>query len=264
MFPSCAVGKPGSEEARWAIKTSLPQGANPSSPITLENTHMPSAPDLFLNSADLAKLTVSEFSVRAVWASREQSRELSAQLATPNPAAVFHVTLPRFSEAAWQAAFHAAPLDEKPTELGFLLGKRYDDERIPVPVSVGSTSVREGQIVAVEGYVYAIGCESDGDYHIDVTATDHADDTTCFVAEVPLPQYISDASLRSIVTRARAEGAALQPGDHIHIVGQFFYDAWHMPNTPAKLHDDPGGGRGKGHCAGTLWEVHPILSVTQI
>jgi hypothetical protein len=56
-------------------------------------------------------------------------------------------------------------------------------------VVVGLSTVREGEIVDVSGYVYAIGCESDRDYHIDVTVTNGRNDTTCFVAEIPLPLY---------------------------------------------------------------------------
>jgi hypothetical protein len=76
--------------------------------------------------------------------------------------------------------------------------------------------------------------------------------------------YIPSERPRTLVQNARESGSTLAIGDHIRLVGQFFYDAWHMPNTLAKLRADAGGGRGEGRCAGTLWEIHPVLSVTRL
>ncbi|MBV8532085.1 MAG: hypothetical protein JO104_12275 [Candidatus Eremiobacteraeota bacterium] len=99
-------------------------------------------------------------------------------------------------------------------------------------------------------------CEGDdGDFHIDLA--DSADATTCAVVEVPNPTYISDTTLQPMVAAAEQTAKQLSPGDSITVSGQLFYDMTHGGGA------SPGGGRGKGYCAQSLWEVHPIFNISK-
>jgi hypothetical protein len=109
-FPSCARGNPGSVKARWKIKTSLTSDANVTNATTLQAGAMTNAPDLLLNAVDLHALSYSTANVKAAWVSHEQMSAILAKRSA-SPQAVFLVTLPRFSAAAYQAAFAAAPPD---------------------------------------------------------------------------------------------------------------------------------------------------------
>lgn len=261
-FPNCLNGHPGSPNARWPIKTSLQRGTNTNAPVLLPANAMVSAPDLLLNANDVRTLATSSGTVRALWSSRSFTHALLSGQVSPNPNSVFSVRLPAFNRATYQREYAQSPPGEKPTELGFLLASAFDAQPIPDPVSVGVSQVREGEIVTVEGYVYFENCETDRDYHFDIAAKSNGSD--CFVAEVPFPGYVPNSALRTLVTQAREEAANLQIGDRVRIVGQFFYDAWHMPKTQTELDKNPGGSRGKDHCAQTLWEIHPIIGLQRL
>jgi|SRR5581483_629204 len=261
-FPSCSNGHPGSQQARWLIKTSLQSGTNVDTPVPLDSSSMVDAPDLLLNSDDTKKIGLSVVRVRGVWASRNYTRALLQGGPSPSPNAVFSFKLPAFSYSAFLAARAAAPPEERPTHLGFLVASRFQDQVIPFPVTVGAREVKEGEIVSVDAYVYAAGCERDRDFHFDLTSG--TSPNGCFIAEVPLPEFIPSSRLRQLVAAARSEGAGVRVGDHVQLTGQFFYDAWHMPSTQADLNANPGGGRGAGHCAATLWEIHPVISIRKI
>src|SRR5262249_31065643 len=71
---------------------------------------------------------------------------------------------------------------------------RYPNKRIPTPVD----GLREGQIVTMTGYVHVVACETDGDYHIQVTGSPTSGDH-CLIVELPYddPAYESVASLRA-------------------------------------------------------------------
>ncbi len=260
-FPACSSGKPGSRKARWPIKTTLAAGVN-LTPLRIPAADMATAPDLLLEQRISAQqASSSSVTLHAYWADNAQvQRALTGE--KPPPGATFSIKLPQLSTAAYRAAFEAGPNGERPTQLGYLIAQAYDETRIPNPVTVDTNPIREGTIVQVDGYVYAVGCETDRDYHIDVVASpDNPSGAVCFVAEIPLPAYIPSARLAGYLTRARTAGASLKPKEHVRLTGQFFYDAWHMPSTQAGLNADPGGGRGKSSCAGTLWEIHPVISV---
>src|SRR5262249_23299500 len=46
----------------------------------------------------------------------------------------------------------------------------------------------------------------------------------------------------------------------VRVEGQLFFDTAHYPTAT-----DPGGGRGKDGChAATVWEIHPVTSITLV
>lgn len=150
-----------------------------------------------------------------------------------------------------QAFVNASDLSVKPQDVP-------NDGFIDQDVKIGDASVREGQLVEVSGYLSDVRCEhKDGDYHGDFRA-DGSGSGPCAEVEVPYPENIAGPATKDRVTEARQafDQWLNQRGVyHVTLVGQLFYDSTHQSSP------DPGGGRGKGHCAATLWEIHPVLKV---
>jgi hypothetical protein len=150
----------------------------------------------------------------------------------------------------------ANPEEAAPSPFDALLSAQLDATRLPDAVALGNDEFHEGDIISVSGVVVSSVCEKDdGDFHIDLGDSDSAD--TCAIVEVPNPAYIRPASLKSMVAAAEKIAKSLRPGDQITVSGQLFYDATHATSN------DPGGGRGKGHCAQSLWEVHPVFEIVK-
>jgi hypothetical protein len=133
-----------------------------------------------------------------------------------------------------------------------------NDSFISQDAQIGNATVREGQLVQVSGYISDVRCEKgDGDYHADFRADDSVSGA-CAEVEVPNPDNIADQNTKARVSEARQafDGWLNQQTPvHVTLIGQLFYDYTHHSAT------DPGGGRGAGHCAATLWEIHPLLKV---
>src|ERR1051325_4833354 len=127
-------------------------------------------------------------------------------------------------------------------------------------------TLREGDVVTVDAYLYRARCQQDGDYHLEI-GSQLSRGSSCLIAEVPDPDEIKDAALRALVAQARTTSEGLdasvfashptKPPLSVRITGQLFLDAPHLRSG------DPGGGRGTllesgRHCASNLWEIHPI------
>jgi len=143
--------------------------------------------------------------------------------------------------------------------------KRYQSARIAG--NIDNSKYKEGDIVAVKGYMHLVALEPDGDYHIQVN--DNATDgKECIIVEIPNPdkEFVSDDSVREIVAvprefvtakllkgnPVRSSGNIMQHPPYVRIVGQLFYDDSHVGDAP----------RGKkGMKATTLWEVHPVTAM---
>ncbi len=140
-----------------------------------------------------------------------------------------------------------------PSPFAAILTAQLDDERIPDPVVIGEVTAYEGQTVTASGTVVASTCEKDdGDFHLDLGPEGGGE---CVVAEVPNPYYIRNKQLRGRVSLAEGTAKSLGVGDHITVTGQLFYDTAHGGGS------DPGGRRGKGRCARSLWEIHPVFEI---
>ena len=147
--------------------------------------------------------------------------------------------------------------------------------------SAGATGLQEGDMVKVEhAWVQIVALEKnsegvDGDYHIQINE-DRTNRDECVIVEVPYEDFAPNATLAKKYGTVRstirdkffagkepgssAKGACLKHPVEVTLTGQLFYDATHKPSA-----DKPGGGRGKGGCkqnAATIWEIHPVLTMT--
>jgi len=119
-------------------------------------------------------------------------------------------------------------------------------------------TVHEGDKVSFQGYMRNIGCDTDGDYHVDIGLADPTQG--CMIIEVPDPSVIQDPDLHQRVLAARKAIEAYQLPGHggkpaqvkVTVEGELFLDAHHYSASR------PGGGRGSAMCATTIWELHPV------
>jgi hypothetical protein len=152
-----------------------------------------------------------------------------------------------------------------------VIEKQRWDRSVTVKDSSGSdVTVKEGDIITVDAYVYRARCQKDGDYHIEIGAG-KARSSKCLIVELPDPDEIKDATLEDMVASARNKlesldssvfaSHATKPPIKVQITGQLFYDAPHYRAN------DPSGGRGTvlnsgRNCASNLWELHPVIVIT--
>lgn len=142
---------------------------------------------------------------------------------------------------------------------------RYQTQRTP-PFQ-NSLGVTEGDLVTTSGWLHLVAGESDGDYHIQISASQGSGDN-CLVIEVPNPgeKFVSAAKLqpkfqavrdfiKTKLLRGRepsASGSVMTHPVYVKITGQLFYDDSHVGDPP----------RGKkGMHAATLWELHPVTAI---
>lgn len=144
-------------------------------------------------------------------------------------------------------------------------------------VQIGNEVHHEGDAIAIQGVVLALGCEADGDIHIDLAQSSNA--KTCVVVEVANPADLDrgippsaaafvarmERPLRRRFTEIYNQGSPHEtprnPVFSMTVVGQLYYDTDHLQRNNA------GGGRGLRFngvgCARNLWEVHPILDIAE-
>jgi hypothetical protein len=148
------------------------------------------------------------------------------------------------------------------------------DQRWSEKITIGSKSLREGDLVTVAGFLYHARCQTDGDYHLEI-GTSSSSGRRCLIVEVPDPGQVPNRSLRRLVTRVRGRLDKLPSriftgkGNPISVTvtGQLFLDSQHLrrdnPKTGKK--GDPSGGRGTKfngkNCATNVWEIHPMTEL---
>ena len=125
-------------------------------------------------------------------------------------------------------------------------------------------SLKEGDMISVEGFLYRARCQKDGDYHLEI-GTVNKKGSPCLIVEAPDPNEVNDDALKARVTKVRDTLDSLDPGIltgaanaklvAVKITGQFFVDAHHIGGG------DPGGGRGTKHCATNVLEIHPVTGI---
>ena len=125
-------------------------------------------------------------------------------------------------------------------------------------------SLKEGDMISVEGFLYRARCQKDGDYHLEIGTTDKKG-SPCLIVEAPDPDQVADSALKARVTDVRSMLDSLDPGIFtgssktiavaVKVTGQFFLDAHHIGSG------DPGGGRGTKHCATNVWEIHSVTAI---
>jgi len=136
--------------------------------------------------------------------------------------------------------------------------QRYGGDLRVAATNGNGVTIHEGDKIRVLGYLQNIGCDPDGDYHIDIATSESS--AQCMIVEVSDPSQIQDPGLLNLVQPARdiAEGyrsTGELPRTPMAIEGQLFLDAFHYSTK------QPGGGRGKGYCATNVWEIHPITLI---
>jgi len=128
-------------------------------------------------------------------------------------------------------------------------------------------SLKEGDMITAEGFLYRIGCKTDGDFHLEVGTADNPRAPHCWIVEVPDPNEIKgNKDLKSNIVEVRKvldglpngifSSKANAPPVRVTITGQLFLDAHHLGGK------DPSGRRGRGFCATNIWEIHPVTGLT--
>jgi hypothetical protein len=142
--------------------------------------------------------------------------------------------------------------------------KRYDSARIP---SQAGDKFPEGQLVTTTGWLHLVAGETDGDYHIQISASATTGDH-CLIVEVPSPdpKFTPSADLEPKFAAVRdliktkmlagkdpsVSGSVMQHPVYVTVTGILFFDDAHVGDQP----------RGKkGMKAATLWELHPVTAI---
>jgi len=141
---------------------------------------------------------------------------------------------------------------------------RYQSARLPAQAGA---KYNEGDLLTTTGYLHLVALETDGDYHIQISASADSGDN-CLIVEVPNPDpaYVKTASLfpefeavRTLIKTKMlagkdpsALGSVMRHPVFVTVTGVLFYDDAHVGDPP----------RGKrGMHAATLWELHPVTAM---
>lgn len=123
----------------------------------------------------------------------------------------------------------------------------------------------EGEAVTTTGWLHLVAFETDGDFHVQLSASP-TQGSPCLIVEIPDPKYVSDPTLKAQATAARAwivanvfagelpaeGGTIVRAPVKVQVTGALFFDDSHVATPP----------RGKqGMKAGTLWELHPVTAI---
>ena len=125
---------------------------------------------------------------------------------------------------------------------------------------------REDSVFALVGWVRRVRLqESDGDWHVELTAAPATPVDSCIIVETPAERYGAiyrgaRAALASLVDTTRlGPRGDLRPPVRVRFTGAAFFDGYHQlpwPGAPRPvLH---------GHCNASLralWELHPVYKV---
>ena len=142
--------------------------------------------------------------------------------------------------------------------------KQYDATRIPAQAG---EKLPEGTIVTTTGWLHLVAGETDGDFHIQISATAESGDQ-CLIVEVPNPdpKFTATAEIRPEFQAVRdlilnkmlagktpsVGGSVMQHPVFVTVTGVLFFDDSHVGDPP----------RGKkGMHAATLWELHPVTAL---
>lgn len=124
----------------------------------------------------------------------------------------------------------------------------------------------ELQVYSVLGWVRRVKTqETDGDWHIELTARQDSDTGSCIVAEIPPPELGGNyaqarADLQNFVNW-NSRGDVIPPVQ-LRFIGAAFFDGEHRGNAAHRDQTDGGHGRCDSS-AHALWELHPVYWVRQ-
>jgi hypothetical protein len=121
---------------------------------------------------------------------------------------------------------------------------------------------KEGQAFVLEGDLWRIEVEAnDCDFHLEMTTPGSGPAADRVIVEIPQDKPF--AAIRQAILNWLAAvgvemgGPVLRHPIRVHVTGFAFYDASHFSNS------DPQRGHDHGTAlVGTLWELHPVWSVS--
>lgn len=151
----------------------------------------------------------------------------------------------------------------------------FDDKRIPKQVN----GLKEGDLITTKGYLLLVALERDtkkhrdGDYHIQMRTSGEKGDS-CFIVEIPFPDFIDDPALKEQCKNARefvrkkllkdkepgTGGNVMQHDVYVTVTGQLFFDSAHINSTERNNKGKCKRGK-KDMCSFTPWELHPVTSI---
>jgi hypothetical protein len=119
---------------------------------------------------------------------------------------------------------------------------------------------RELRSFSVVGWVRRVRKhEGDGDWHVELTATEAAPVRSCVIVEIPDPSFGDEyGSARSkldqllVAASIDPDNGDVSPSVRVRFTGPAFYDGWHRTS------------RDHGRCnstPGAIWELHPVVAV---
>jgi hypothetical protein len=123
---------------------------------------------------------------------------------------------------------------------------------------------RELCTYSITGWVRRVKTnESDGDWHIEVTARQDSPTDSCLVLEIPPEEYSGNYTLARQALQSLASwdsNGDVSPPVQLRFIGAAFFDGEHRGGPTRRDQTD----RSHGRCnssARALWELHPVYFV---
>jgi hypothetical protein len=125
---------------------------------------------------------------------------------------------------------------------------------------------RELRVYSLRGWVRRVKTgESDGDWHLELTARQDSPVDSCIVVEIPPPDQsgnyaVARQDLRALVSW-ESNGDVVPPV-RVRVIGAAFFDGEHRGGPTRRDSTDGAHGRCNSS-ARALWELHPVYWVKQ-
>lgn len=140
-------------------------------------------------------------------------------------------------------------------------------------ITKAADDLKEGNLITTKAWLHLVALERDskkhrdGDYHIQLRNSAQWGDS-CFVVEIPDPDFIDDPVLRDKCAEARefvrtrllknkepgTGGNIMKHEVYVTVTGQLFFDASHLTGNPRGKK----GKMKKPMHSYTCWELHPV------
>lgn len=125
----------------------------------------------------------------------------------------------------------------------------------------------ERKVYSVTGWVRRVRTgESDGDWHIELTARQNSPTDSCIVVEIPPIEFsgkynLARQDLQSLLTWD--SNGNVTPPVRLRFIGAAFFDGEHRGGATHRDQTDGSHGRCNSS-ARALWEVHPVFWVKRL
>ena len=123
---------------------------------------------------------------------------------------------------------------------------------------------REASTYSITGWVRRVKtAESDGDWHIELTARANSPTDSCIVLEIPPEEYSGNYGLGRQALQSLVSWDAngdVSPLVRLRFIGAAFFDGEHRGGAARR--DETDGAHGRcNSSARALWELHPVYFV---